>query len=799
MKTSFVFSCIVVLTLTAIGFVDAKPNESNKTPVPPGDPGWPREYKANGAKLIVYQPQVDSWDDYTKLHYRAVVALTPAGKKEVYGVAEGDADTAVDESSRTVAINRSGYQLRFPGASEEDTAAYEKAVRAMVPESSAMVISLERVLAMLDPAKTVEQPPVEVNLDPPKILYSAKPAVLVMFMGTPQMKPVEKEKPDLMFAVNTNWDVFFDTTESKYYLLNKESWLTATDPVKGPWAAAGKLPAGLSRLPANENWSDVRKSLPGKKAKTIPTIFVTTEPTEMIVTTGEPAYAPIKGTKLMKITNTDSTLFMNNTDKQFYFLVAGRWFRAADLNGPWSAASKDLPPDFAAIPDDSPVAEVKSSVPGTEEAKDAVMLASVPRTTTVKASDAKLEVIYAGEPKFEPIKGTKGVQYATNSANAVLLVNGGYYVCDKGAWYCGGTAKGPWAYCAKVPNDIYTIPANHPLHNVTYVKVKSANDTTVVYTQTSGYSGEYVAATGVLMFGAGLLVGAAINDDCFYCWPAPYYYSYGCGAHYHYGYGGYYNAAQHYGPYGGAGGYAAYNPYTGTYSRGAYAYGPAGGSAGVRQAYNPYTDTYAARATRSTPNGSSGRFYAEQGNKSAWGGHESGARGTVGWAENSKGGQAVAWDTRQGQGAVAKDKNDNLYAAHDGNVYKKTDDGQWKSYENGKWNNVEGQPKNQAASARAENAGNGTGQSRSSGQTQSARASNSAMSGRTTDSANRTAQASRGEASSMNRDTFNSLDSDARSRQRGDQQTQKVSQFQRQGISGGGREGRARSGGGRRR
>lgn len=794
MKRLFILPCFAILMLPAGGAVGAKSDSSNKTSPAPADPGWPREYSANGQKLTIYQPQVDSWNDYTKLHYRAAVALTPAGKKEVYGVAEGDADTIVDESSRTVGISRAGYQLRFPGASEEDAATYEKAVRAMVPESSAMVMSLDRVLAMVDPDKAAEQPSIEVNLDPPKVLYSSKPAVLVMFMGTPQMKPVEKEKPDLTFAVNTNWDVFFDTADSRYYLLNKDSWLSATDPVKGPWTAASKLPAGLSKLPPNENWSDVRKALPGK-AKAVPAVFVTTEPTEMIVTNGEPAYAPVKGTKLMKVSNTDSTVFMNNADKQFYFLVAGRWFRAADLSGPWSAASKDLPPDFAAIPDDSSAAEVKSSVPGTEEAKDAVMLASVPRTTTVKASDAKLEVAYSGEPKFEPIKGTSGVQYATNSANTVLLVSGGYYVCDKGAWYCGGTAKGPWAYCSKVPNEIYTIPASHPAHNVTYVKVQSSTPTTVVYSQTSGYSGEYVAATGVLMFGAGLLVGAVLNDNCYYCWPSSHYYSYGCGAHYNYGYGGYYNAAQRYGPYGGAGGYAAYNPSTGTYSRGAYAYGPAGGSAGVRQAYNPYTDTYAARATRQTANGSSGRFYAEQGNRSAWGGHESGARGTVGWAENNQGGQAAAWDTRHGQGAVAKDKNDNVYAARDGNVYKKSDDGQWKSYENGKWNNMEGQSQNQAASARAENASKASRQSKSSGETQSTRASTSDMSTRSVDSSNRRTQASRGGMSSTNQNTFSSLDSDARARQKGNARSSQVSQFQRGASS----SGRARASGGRRR
>ena len=100
---------------------------------------------------------------------------------------------------------------------------------------------------------------------------------------------------------------------------------------------------------------------------------------------------------------------------------------------------------------------------------------------------------------------------------------------------------------------IYTIPPSCPLYNCTYVKVYSYTPDTVVVGYTSGYSGEYVAATGALMFGAGMLVGAAIanNNDCWYGCP-PCYYSYGCAAHYSYGYGCYYRSgASCYGPHGG--------------------------------------------------------------------------------------------------------------------------------------------------------------------------------------------------------------------------------------------------------
>jgi hypothetical protein len=758
--------CVLLVTpaliLPALALAaEKKPTVKTK----PVDPGWPRQFNKNGQKVVVYQPQIDSWQDFTKLHYRVAISFAAgSGKKEIYGVAEGDADTVVNQETRAVDLRREGYQLRFPNLKPEEVAAAEKNVRQIVPEKSSFTLSVDRLLAMLDPANEPLQPSVEVSSDPPKIYYSAKNAILVMLLGPPEFKPVEKDKSDLMFAVNTNWDVFFDTTQSRYYLLNGDSWLTTSDPVKGPWVAADKLPGGLSKLPATENWSDVIKNIPGKKAKELPTVFVSTEPSELILTKGEPAYAPVSGTKLMRISNSDSTLFLNSADKQYYFLVAGRWFRAANLSGPWAPASSDLPADFAAIPDANPASFVKASVPGAEAAKDAVLLASVPRPTTINTAKPLLKVTYGGEPKFEPIKGTT-VQYATNSPNAVFLVAGKYYCCEKGAWYVAEAAKGPWAYCISVPKDIYSIPPSHPAHNVTYVKVQSSTATTVTYVQTSGYSGEYVAPNGVLVFGAGLLIGAAIaNNNCYYCYPAPYFYSYGCGAIYHYGYGGYYAAAnRYYGPYGGAGRYAAYNPSTGTYSRGAYVYGPAGGTAGVRQAYNPYTDTYAARAAINTPYGSSARFEAERGNNSVWGGHESTSRGTLAWAENSSGGKVAGWDTRNSQGVVAKDKNGNVYVGHDGEVYKRNDNGNWNQYENGNWNNVD---KNVDSQKTADSHQPAATSRQSPGSTR-----------------DRAPQPSNTSANSPSRDSVGSLDQAANARSKGERQTQQVSQFQRQSSS----------------
>ncbi len=747
-----------------------------------GDPGWPRVFKKSGKELTVYQPQVDYWKDYSDIHYRAAIAVkTGSSKQEKYGIVEADAKTVVDHDARVVALAAWKRDLRFPNLSDSEAASLRKVVDELSPLGQATILSLDRVLACLNPEEQQVQKPVEVNIQPPKIFYSRKPALLVMFMGAPELQPVDPNRPELMFAINTNWDVFYDTIQSRYYLLNGASWLTATDPFKGPWTGTKKLPAAFSSLPPDDNWADVRKNVPGKSAKNVPVVFVTTEPSELILTKGEPSYSPIPGTRLMRVANSESVLFLHSGEGQYYLLAAGRWFRTKTLDGPWSAASTDLPADFAKIPDDNASAFVKASVPGTRDAKDAVMLASVPTTTTITLAPVTTQVVYSGAPQYVVIQGTT-VQYAVNSPNTVFLVDGRYYWCEQGAWLYATTANGPWTFCTSVPPAIYTIPPTHPTYNVTYVVVQSSTPTTVVYSQTSGYSGQYVAATGVLMFGMGVLVGAAIADDDhyhYYHYPPPCHYSYGCGAVYHHGHGGYVVSAHaSYGPYGGAGRSAAYNPYTGTYSRGAYAYGPAG-SASVRQAYNPYTGGYAQSGRVNTAHGSAGRFYAEQGGTSAWGGYRSGPQGTVGGVRTSEGSGAVAWDTRYSQGAVAKDKSGNVYAGKDGTVYKKDASGGWSSNSGSGWDSVD---KPQA------------GTPRSTTSSTSSRAQPSTTRTQPSASAQTRQPSSSSGVSSTSRESTQSLNSQAQARQRGNQQTQRTTRTK----SSSSRSTKSRSGGGRR-
>ncbi len=317
------------------------------------------------------------------------------------------------------------------------------------------------------------------------------------------------------------------------------------------------------------------------------------KPSELIVIQGSPELRPMAGTQLSWVTNTESDLFFHAGTRCYYFLVSGRWFRTLALQGPWQEASATLPEDFKRIPLDHPRAHVLAAVPGTREAEDAVLLATIPRTAEIKRNEATAEVQYVGTPQFEPIPGTS-VAYAKNTPSDVLRIGDRYYLRFQRVWFASTNPNGPWHPTDKVPQEIYSIPESSPKYNVTYVRIYESTPSTIVVGYTPGYYGAFVSG-GIVVWGTGYYyppyIGVGVAPVPVY-WGSSYY-TYGASTWYNPATGVYARGSAVYGPYGGYGAAAAYNPRTGTYSQGAAVWGPSGGAAAGRT-YNPTTGTYSA-------------------------------------------------------------------------------------------------------------------------------------------------------------------------------------------------------------
>ncbi len=702
--------------------------------------GWPREIQGlDGARVTLYQPQIESWDYYVTLRFRmAAEFVLPGHDRPIPAALRMEASTTTDLQQRTVtAFDVKLIDIAFPNADEATAKRLTEAVRAHVfPQSQSL--SLDDVLAYFEPAAQKPRPeppptpvanltrPAELPGQTPVVLVSQTPAILVLFDGEPLF--VEIEKTGLEFAVNTNWDVFRDPTSSAHYLLHGDAWLEAPT-TTGPWAPVGKLPKAFYEIPESESFEGVREHVPGRKISKseTPRVFVSYRPAELILLDGEPVEEEVPGTELVWVSNTESDLFRSTASGDYYYLISGRWFRAASLDSPWSPASRELPESFAAIPTDHPAAGVRVSVPGTPEAEEAVMLATIPQNAEVRRDEVTVVVRYDGDPDFRPIEGTT-VFYAANTAFDVFRVGSLYYVCFQGVWFVATSPQGPWAVCDNVAAAIYEIPPTSPKYHVTYVYVYDSTPDVVVVGYTSGYTGVYISR-GCVVYGTGWYYPPYVYSPP-YGYPVyrAYPHSYGVAAYYNPYSGGFARGAAVYGPYGGAGWGAAYNPATGTYARGVSAWGPyEAGYAG--QAYNPRTDTYGATYQRSNPYASWGETVVSRGDEWVHTGYYSDSRGTVAGAETSQGGRAAAVQTDRGAVAgvetaeggraravqtdqstayAARDADNNLYAGRDGNVYQYNDDG-WSTYNDGAWQSVEppegSTERRQEAQARAGNAG----------------------------------------------------------------------------------------------
>ncbi len=720
------------------------------------------------AAILLYQPQIASWEKQAHIvGFSAVSYRSKTADKPAMGTIKLESDTKVALDERLVSFDPMKItEANFPTLQKEQIREVIAQIDKAIPDDD-RVIALDRVLANLDKSAIVPKNVEGIKADPPTIFFSKTPAVIVNLDGEPIWSPIKEN--DLKFAVNTNWDLFEHGPSTTYFLRNNDAWLKARD-VKGPWSAAGTLPDSFKKLPAEENWKEVKANLPGKTGTAVPKVLVSLQPAELILLTGEPNYLLVQGTELLWVSNTESDVFRMGKSGSVYYLVAGRWFSAPDFTGPWTFATPSLPADFKKIPLEHARSRVLASVPGTDQAAEAVLLAQVPQTARVKKKELKApDVAFQGDPQFTPIEKTT-VQRAVNTDKDVFKVGDLYYMCYQGVWFVGKGASGPWEVASSVPEQIYQIPVSSPAHHVTYVTVEDDDDEWVTYAAAAGYTGMMVA-WGCTVWGSGYYYPPYIGWGGYYPYYYPHFPTYGYSAWYNPWTGAYGRSAGVYGPYGGAGVGARYNPRTGTYARGAAAYGPYG-ARGVAQAYNPRTGTYAQTRQGSNVYGSWGSTSVQRGDDWAKTNRYTNNRTdtTTRTVRTDEGGAV----TRRGSdgGFVGAGSGGNVYAGKDGNVYR-NQDGTWQKYDNGGWSNTEKQPSGERPRPT-------TGQERPS----------------TTD-----------RGSTVDRGTQDQLNRDSRARSEGSQRTGDYSNY-RSGSSshssgsyrgGGGRGGGGRGGGGRRR
>jgi hypothetical protein len=753
MKRQSLFASLVLVfaMLCAAAVAQAQADPASRLPPDP----WPRVVDLTNGQVLVYQPQVNKWTD-NQLEFRAALAIKPTdAKEETFGVIFASARTQVDKVLRTVTFeNMRISKIDFPTLPDHG-ATYISELQTEFAKSI-RTIALDRLEASLALAG-IKPPTVAAQNNPPQVIVSYSPAILVPIDGAPVLKPVPSDSR-FQRVINTRALILQGCLGQRFYIHVYDGWLTANS-ISGPWTQSFRQPIGMdeaARALAKTGAVDMLDGGATAKPKPslangVPTIYTSQVPTELIVFKGQADFVPIVDTQLLWASNTTSDVLIDTTNSNYYVLMSGRWFRAVALTGPWTFVASDaLPPDFARIPPQSLAGAVLPTVADTAQAQEAVISNSIPQTATVPLKNGPtFTPNFDGPPQYTPIPPTS-MSYVVNASEPVIQVApNSFFAVVAGVWFTASQITGPWTIATSVPTEIYTIPPSSSLYYVTYVKIYEATPQYVYEGYTPGYMGTVVSPYGTVVYGTGYPYSPWIGSAWY---PAPYtygvwgapiynpwvgytfgfamglataawmdpYWGWGGGAWYAPGYWGGYPccgsaSANVYGHWGNAaysgtrswyagggvagtrfsGSYATargttgdinagrqYNAWTGNASRGfdRTFNTAAGGSGNVARGsnYNVYT------GQRSTANavsatGAGGSTYNRAGATTA--GPQGDAHVGGGSTYNAKTGKTNSWDTAS--------LGNNHYADVNGNVYKNTGNS-WQQHSTSGWSGASG-------------------------------------------------------------------------------------------------------------
>ncbi len=625
---------------------------------------WPREIQRDDKVTTIYQPQLESFEGNV-LTGRMALSYKEGDGDLQFGALWFSAKMDTDLEYRTATLNSMKItQTRFPDVPEEQAEKFSRALEKEM-ESWDIEMSLDRLLASMEMVEKQKVLSENLNNDPPAIYYRTQPAILIFIDGDPIQEKTDDENID--YIVNTPYFLVYDKKTKNYFINGAKWWYSSKDVLSG-WTETELIPENIQKLADQIMDMDSISQDSAMMAMTEPPeLIVSSKSAELIIVDGEPDYATIEGTSLLYVKNSEEDIIMDINSQEHYILLAGRWFHSKTLkDGDWKFQEPgDLPEEFANISPESEIADVLTSIPGTDEANAAILEQSIPQTAVVDRATATVEVTFDGEPEFEQIEGAN-VQYAKNSDKPVLLINSQYYCIDDGIWFVGSTAKGPYKVSDVRPAEVDDIPPNSEVYNVKYVYIYDSTPEVVYVGYTPGYTCSYVYG-GVVVYGTGYY---------YYPWYHTYYYprpvTYGFRVHYNPWTGWGFTWGVSYGWFS-----------VGFHRRGYGWWGPAGYRYGYRHGYRRgYHRGFRRGFNAGRRSGFRAGYRAGSRNSSNMYRNRSAGVRSTGASRN----QAARANQSRTQSRQSSKPN-NMYSDRSGNVYRQQNNGNVQQRSNGQWQN----------------------------------------------------------------------------------------------------------------
>ncbi|HEX4849277.1 MAG TPA: hypothetical protein VFV08_00660, partial [Puia sp.] len=376
---------------------------------------WPKIITAaDGTVIKIYQPEPESFAGNI-LKFRSAISVSENGTEDpVFGTFWSTAKMQTDRDNRQMNIESMKVtDIKIPAVTDQNKIEFVRSTLEYQFPDAAGQLSLDEILTSLDQNLQETKLSDDISTKPPKVIYTSQPSMLVLIDGAPKLQ--RNQDWNLDVVINSPFTII-KNDDGQYYLYGNHHWYVAPS-ATGPYQYTNdnvpnnlhNIEASLNSNPNYNNGNNPQGNNPQgnnpppnapQNDYAVTNIIVSTEPTELVQSDGEPNFSPIEGTSLLYMKNSNNDIFMDVNSQNYFVLISGRWFRSRTLGGNnWEFIPADkLPPDFAKIPEGSPKDNVLASVAGTSAAREAVMDAQIPQTAKVDRRTATTNVTYNGQP-----------------------------------------------------------------------------------------------------------------------------------------------------------------------------------------------------------------------------------------------------------------------------------------------------------------------------------------------------------------------------------------------------------------
>jgi hypothetical protein len=192
------------------------------------------------------------------------------------------------------------------------------------------------------------------------ILISKEPAELIVTEGDMQFTPLPDN--ELLYASNTDSDVFLELESGNYFVLSAGRWYNAPS-TDGPWAFVppDKVPAAFAHIPSGLAKANVLVNVAGTPEADAAILEASIPQTQEIDPNaqvdlkvdydGDPKFEDIENTSLQAAANTPRQVIKSGN--KYYCCEQAVWYESDEAKGPWKVCAS-VPKEIYTIPPSNP-------------------------------------------------------------------------------------------------------------------------------------------------------------------------------------------------------------------------------------------------------------------------------------------------------------------------------------------------------------------------------------------------------------------------------------------------------------